>query len=389
MALNRELRGYFRINKQVVNPDGSITPGDRFLTKDVPTEDTFKRLFDSCAFILEKDDRATETSQGLVKFTNGNNAKSNTTPSDGYGYAAKIDNLPTLKETTQTIKSLTASLVTASADPIATERNDYALGLSQDFLTFLTDEINTLQSNIDAVDAGSASTGDITAIQGDITAIQGDIINLQNTQGSQGVTLGAVQIDVAGLDSRVTQNEADIAQNASDIAAINPADNRFLSEIVALAANSAPSSKWLACDGSAVSRTTYAALFAIIGTNYGAGDTVTTFNLPDFRGKGMRGYDAVNPLFGFGASGGNDQVTITDANLPEHTHPISTGTADLATYDTAGTDSGTATAGNGATSQVDGTTSLSGSTDVNSTGNQPLEIANPYLTTFFFIKAEA
>jgi phage-related tail fiber protein len=41
----------------------------------------------------------------------------------------------------------------------------------------------------------------------------------------------------------------------------------------------------LECDGSAVSRTTYARLFAAIGTRYGAGDGVTTFNLPDYRGR--------------------------------------------------------------------------------------------------------
>lgn len=47
----------------------------------------------------------------------------------------------------------------------------------------------------------------------------------------------------------------------------------------------------LECDGSAVSRTTYAALFAVIGDDYGAGDGSTTFNLPDFRGEFLRGWD--------------------------------------------------------------------------------------------------
>ena len=42
---------------------------------------------------------------------------------------------------------------------------------------------------------------------------------------------------------------------------------------------------WLLCDGSAVSRTTYAKLFAVIGTTYGAGDGNSTFNLPDFKYK--------------------------------------------------------------------------------------------------------
>lgn len=53
--------------------------------------------------------------------------------------------------------------------------------------------------------------------------------------------------------------------------------------IVAFAGSTAPAG-WLICDGSAVSRTTYADLFAAIGTTYGAGDGSTTFNLPDFSG---------------------------------------------------------------------------------------------------------
>jgi microcystin-dependent protein len=46
---------------------------------------------------------------------------------------------------------------------------------------------------------------------------------------------------------------------------------------------------WLLCDGSPVSRTTYADLFAAIGTTWGAGDGSTTFNVPDLRGAFLRG----------------------------------------------------------------------------------------------------
>jgi microcystin-dependent protein len=48
---------------------------------------------------------------------------------------------------------------------------------------------------------------------------------------------------------------------------------------------------FLACDGSAVSRTTYAALFNAIGTNWGVGDGTSTFNVPDTRGYFLRGVD--------------------------------------------------------------------------------------------------
>jgi microcystin-dependent protein len=60
--------------------------------------------------------------------------------------------------------------------------------------------------------------------------------------------------------------------------------------VVAFAGGTAPTG-WLICDGSAVSRTTYAALFAAIATAYGAGDGSTTFNLPDLRGRAAVGKD--------------------------------------------------------------------------------------------------
>ncbi len=56
------------------------------------------------------------------------------------------------------------------------------------------------------------------------------------------------------------------------------------------AGSSAPAG-WLLCYGQAVSRTTYAALFAIVSTTYGVGDGATTFNLPDLRGRMIVGLD--------------------------------------------------------------------------------------------------
>lgn len=55
--------------------------------------------------------------------------------------------------------------------------------------------------------------------------------------------------------------------------------------------NSPPPDGWLLCNGSAVSRSTYAGLFKVIGTLHGGGDGVNTFNLPDYRGRMQRGVD--------------------------------------------------------------------------------------------------
>jgi hypothetical protein len=81
---------------------------------------------------------------------------------------------------------------------------------------------------------------------------------------------------------------------------------------------------WLLCDGRLVSRTTYAALFAAIGSSVSAGDGSTTFGLPDFRGRtivmpdGTAGRMADNDTRG--ASGGLDTVTLTEAEMPVHDH---------------------------------------------------------------------
>lgn len=81
------------------------------------------------------------------------------------------------------------------------------------------------------------------------------------------------------------------------------------------AGSTAPSG-WLICDGSAISRTTYAALFAIVGTTYGIGNGSTTFNLPDLRDRTVRGKSGSTTL---GATAGNDAVTLTLAQI-DHQH---------------------------------------------------------------------
>ncbi len=85
---------------------------------------------------------------------------------------------------------------------------------------------------------------------------------------------------------------------------------------------------WLWCAGQAVSRTTYSALFAAIGTTYGSGDGSQTFNVPDFRGRmpigldNMGGSDAgrIGLANTLGTTGGTN--TITTSHMPAHTHDL-------------------------------------------------------------------
>jgi microcystin-dependent protein len=94
---------------------------------------------------------------------------------------------------------------------------------------------------------------------------------------------------------------------------------------------------WLFCYGQAISRTTYARLFAAISTTHGTGDGSTTFNVPDIRGRVIAGQDdmggtSADRLTGvsgsvngdtMGAVGGAETVTLTEAQLAAHTHSAS------------------------------------------------------------------
>jgi len=86
--------------------------------------------------------------------------------------------------------------------------------------------------------------------------------------------------------------------------------------VLAYAGTSAPSG-WLTCDGTAVSRSTYAALYTAIGVAHGYGDNSTTFNLPDYRGRFVRGGDAM--FGGSAASRDPDKAGRTAANTGGNT----------------------------------------------------------------------
>lgn len=76
---------------------------------------------------------------------------------------------------------------------------------------------------------------------------------------------------------------------------------------------------YLMCDGSAVSRTDYAALFTAIGTTYGSGDGSTTFNIPNLSGKVVIGVSNSHAL---GSSGGAEEHTLLTSELPAHVHEV-------------------------------------------------------------------
>ena len=128
------------------------------------------------------------------------------------------------------------------------------------------------------------------------------------------IDLGALRLATAaevqvGTDSLKAVTPATLSASLSALGLANPSGS-----ITAYAGATAPSG-YLMCDGTAVSRTTYADLYAVVGDTFGAGDGSSTFNLPDLRGEFIRGFDG-----GRGADAGRAFGSFQADEFKSHTH---------------------------------------------------------------------
>ncbi len=101
-----------------------------------------------------------------------------------------------------------------------------------------------------------------------------------------------------------------------------------------------PSSKWMVCDGSLLSRVTYAKLFARIGVQYGAGDGSTTFAIPDLRDRTLVSDGPINT---FAAQIGAVSATVTLADHYHYTGNLNGTNSDVNLYTDADNSAGPAT----------------------------------------------
>jgi microcystin-dependent protein len=130
-----------------------------------------------------------------------------------------------------------------------------------------------------------------------------------------------------------------------DASSSSDAESQMTAGVIMMWPVSEPPSGWLLCNGAAVSRSDYGALFVVIGTAYGSGDGSSTFNLPDLKGRVAVGYSDSDTTFdAIGETGGEKTHQLTAAELPIHAHTIghshSSGTAQSAgahTHTTSGT----------------------------------------------------
>lgn len=175
--------------------------------------------------------------------------------------------------------------------------------------------------------------------------------------------------------------------------------------IILLYGAAAAPTGWLLCDGSAVSRTTYASLFAVIGTTYGIGDGSTTFNVPNLKGKFPVGFNSADTAFdALGETGGAQTANIAHTHTgPSHTHDTTSLVAEItlassniqinrvSTSSWDATHKVAATIPAGDTGQTTGA-NIAGSTDAGGTGatgsslSSTQSILPPYITLNYIIK---
>jgi microcystin-dependent protein len=129
-------------------------------------------------------------------------------------------------------------------------------------------DVNQLQANIEALKGGTGSTAPTTTVEALSTnKISTSVLSADNT------VLGRVSSTISGLTA------SDLINILGLVGTIHP----FAGTDANKPANT------LICDGAAISRAIYSRLYAIIGTTWGAGDSSTTFNLPDLRAATLRG----------------------------------------------------------------------------------------------------
>jgi microcystin-dependent protein len=159
--------------------------------------------------------------------------------------------------------------------------------------------------------------------------------------------------------------------------------------VFAYAGATAPAG-YLLCDGTAISRTTYAALFAAISTNHGSGDGSTTFNLPDHRGRFLRGVTGVattdpdasgRTAMASGGLTGNNVGSVQGHAYQTHTHTssLTDGATQVRTVNGSGTAAGASTGTGNANLTIANASPSGGTSQASSNETRPVNAYVNYI----------
>jgi len=201
----------------------------------------------------------------------------------------------------------------------------------------------TVQGGISSVATAVAGTADaITAtFTPPFTAYVANMRFLFRATGPNTIAAPTINVDTIGTRTIKRQGGAALAPydipaagyvceafyDGTDVILLNPNPQQtVLTGLVFDWAGTTAPQGYLLCNGAAVSRTTYAALFAVIGGTYGVGDGSTTFNVPDCQGRASIGVGSGASLSArtLGQKLGEENHTLGAAEIPDHTHSYNT-----------------------------------------------------------------
>mgnify|MGYP003119983873 CR=1 FL=1 len=177
------------------------------------------------------------------------------------------------------------------------------------------------RSSANTIGFSTAGTARVSISNAGLDVTNGLPIRLQDSSGSPFVALKSP----SSLSSNVTLTLPPNDGNAGEFLQTDGSGNLSFSivqgvpsgSVFCMAVATVPSG-YLECNGAAISRVTYSALFAIIGTAYGAGNGSSTFNIPDLRGEFIRGFDN-----GKGTDSGRSIASSQSGSNASHNHSIS------------------------------------------------------------------
>lgn len=352
MSFIKELRSYFFRANAPINPNVPGDKKDNLQKEGVPSQDTMERFTASHLNFKERGDRAKQ-STGAELDENLVGHVQIATDDEVLGYTdglveiagsetSKVVHPQQLTEDASNPTTLAFDGVTnASSAPSAdtetievtkdvaeTRRNKYLYRMSETFRTW----INGIVTNLTNINTYTYGTGGEDSPADGGTGLGGAVYGPGGTQAipTQPGLLTTIYGPAGNPNAPNGPSVLETLYGPGGTPS-NPAPGGSsllpIGIVMDWVTTSVPSADWLVCDGSAVSRSTYSGLFALMGTSFGIGDGSTTFNLPDLRGQFVAGYSGAGDYASIGATGGSETHALTAAEtaVKGHTHSNSLG----------------------------------------------------------------
>lgn len=242
-----------------------------------------------------------------VDTADNNNLKIRNSSNNGYTTVGSVNetNLGLLAKTGGTMSGqfLVSNSLTAST-PAISFNGDTDTGI--------------FRSTANTIGFGTAGVERVQISNSGLDMVDGLPLRFQDSSGNPFVALKAPSTLSSDLTFTLPANDGNsgefLTTNGNGVLSFSVVQGVPSGSVFCMAVDVVPTG-YLECDGSAVSRTTYAALFAVVGVIYGAGDGSSTFNVPDLRGEFIRGFDN-----GKGTDSGRSIASSQGGSNLSHSH---------------------------------------------------------------------